>query len=80
MAMIFVFGRVTGKDCGQSKATVRRMIRLGLRFQFIEVPESGAVVEELKVAGYKSIPVVSGPTGSWSGFRPEKMKELAEHV
>ena len=70
----------TQPNCPQCHATRKQLERLGIEHQVVDVtadPEAHAYVTGL---GYQSAPVVVAGDDHWSGFRDEKIKELAERL
>lgn len=43
----------------------------------VDVTEDAAALDTVTGLGYQSLPVVVTAQGHWSGFRPERVKELA---
>ena len=41
-------------------------------------PHCEATFEQIKNAGFKQIPVVISPNSSWSGHRPDLIRQLAQ--
>ncbi|WP_163557075.1 glutaredoxin-like protein NrdH [Halomonas sp. NO4] len=63
--------------CVQCVATYRALERQGIDFRVIDIeadPAGRRAVEEL---GYRQLPVVIAGEEHWSGFRPDRIQELA---
>ncbi len=52
----------------------------GIEFEEINIKDHPEVIEELKLYGFGSMPVVAVDTldDAWSGFRPDRLAELEE--
>ena len=78
---VVVYSR--GETCQQCTATTRRMDRHGVAYREEALDEHPNVVAYAKEQGWTSAPVVMvfDVTGqlvaAWSGFRPDKIKEVA---
>lgn len=67
----------TKENCPACKMTKALMSKLGIEYETIDVTNDQHQLNRLKQLGYKQLPVVtSGKNIGWSGFRPEKIKEL----
>ncbi|WP_311944044.1 glutaredoxin-like protein NrdH [Halomonas piscis] len=63
--------------CVQCLATCREMEKRGLSYTVINVDETPAAREDLAQLGYRQLPVVTAGESHWSGFRPDRIRELA---
>lgn len=74
-------GRITvytKPACVQCDATKRTLDKYGLPFVEIDLSVNEDVLDQLKVAGWMRAPVVVTPQGEvWSGFRPDRIRDLA---
>lgn len=68
----------TKPACVQCNATYRALDKKGIAYNSVDITEDADALERLKALGYQQAPVVDSPTGSWSGFNPGKIEELAE--
>lgn len=68
----------TKPACVQCNATYRALDKNGIPYKTVDITEDAAAYERLLELGYQQAPVVTAPTGDWSGFRPDKIEELAE--
>ena len=58
--------------------TARKMTSLGIDHQYVDVSEVPELVEIAQAAGAMATPLVfRGTEFLWSGYRPDRMKELA---
>ncbi len=80
-------------SCVQCNATYRALDKIGLCYDVIDITakENLAHLERAKSEGYLQAPVVfinavgddilaAEPLDHWSGFRPDKIRELAERL
>lgn len=68
-------------NCPQCKMTLVVMRQLQIQPDTtINISEHPEAIESLKQAGWKATPVVVTDTDSWSGFRPDKIKQLVDQV
>lgn len=68
----------TKPACVQCNATYRALDKKGIAYQSLDISEDADALERLKALGFQQAPVVEAPTGSWSGFNPGKIEELAQ--
>ncbi len=69
----------TKPGCQPCKMTKRSMDTLGIRFNAIDIAEHPAAAESLIADGFMTMPVVKLLDGTtWSGYKPELIKALAE--
>lgn len=68
----------TKPACVQCSATYRALDKKGIPYQSLDISQDENALERLKALGFQQAPVVEAPTGSWSGFNPTKIDELAE--
>ena len=81
----------TKPSCVQCNATYRALDAKGIEYQitFLEktgvrqitdLSEDASALEQVKALGYMQAPVVVTDDGHWSGFRPDKIDELAARL
>lgn len=70
----------TKPACVQCNATYRALDKKGLAYHSIDISKDEEALEKLKALGYQQAPVVVTDMDHWSGFRPDKINELAERV
>lgn len=72
----------TCDDCQPSKATRIYLLKYGVSFVEVNVGKNRQAIRLLVEHGHEFLPVVeydvAGTKGSWCGFEPEKIEELAE--
>lgn len=64
-------------SCVQCTATYRALDSKGLEYEVKDVSQDEDALAELKGLGYLQAPVVVTDNGHWSGFRPDKIDQLA---
>lgn len=68
----------TKPRCFKCDATKRLLDQLGIRYTAVDITEAPVVLEALKAQGFAEAPVIDTGTDLWSGFRPERLRTLAE--
>jgi glutaredoxin-like protein NrdH len=67
----------TKPACVQCNATYRALDKKGITYQSVDISQDADALERLKTLGYMQAPVVVTEQDHWSGFRPDKIEELA---
>lgn len=67
----------TKSRCVQCDATKRALNKSGIAYDLVDLTEDELALEQVKALGYAQAPVVVTSNDHWSGFRPDKLKELA---
>jgi glutaredoxin-like protein NrdH len=67
----------TKPSCVQCTATYRALENKGIEFEIFDLSVDEKALETVKELGYLQAPVVITDSDSWSGFRPDKIEELA---
>jgi len=67
----------TKPACVQCNATYRALDKNGIPYTTVDISQDASALENLKALGYQQAPVVTSPIGSWSGYEPDKVKDLA---
>lgn len=70
----------TKPACVQCNATYRAMDAKGIHYAIIDVTQDDEALEAIKALGYLQAPVVMTDEDHWSGFRPDKIDELAARI
>lgn len=65
-------------NCVQCTATKRALDKAGLIYEVIDISTDDQARDQLAARGFQSAPVVFAGDDSWSGFRPERIKELGK--
>lgn len=67
----------TKPSCVQCTATYRALDSKGIEYEVLDVSTDENALEAVKSLGYLQAPVVITDDDHWSGFRPDKINELA---
>jgi len=67
-------------SCVQCNATYRALDAKGIEYSVTDVSEDADALEHVKSLGYLQAPVVVTDGDHWSGFRPDKIDELAARL
>lgn len=70
----------TKPACVQCNATYRALDKKGIAYDVVDITEDAAALAAVKELGYLQAPVVVAEGDHWSGFRPDKIDELAAKV
>src|SRR5690606_21893818 len=70
----------TKPSCVQCNATYRALDAQGIEYEIHDLSEDAAALEQVKALGYMQAPVVVTDEDHWSGFRPDKISELASRL
>lgn len=66
------------EDCVQCKATVRKADELNLDYEYIDLETvAPEIIQGFRDEGLLQAPVVEANGERWSGFRPDKLGEVA---
>lgn len=72
--MVIVY---TKPGCPQCERTKKLMDNNGIEYETVDVSVNPEARENLLAQGYSQMPIVHTEHDEWSGFRPDKIKELA---
>ena len=67
-------------SCVQCNATYRALDAKGIEYEVTDVSQDADALEQVKALGYMQAPVVIADGDHWSGFRPDKIDELAARL
>jgi len=70
----------TKPSCVQCNATYRALDAKGIEYEIHDLSEDATALEQVKALGYMPAPVVVTDEDHWSGFRPDKIDELAARL
>jgi len=70
----------TKPSCVQCNATYRALDSRGIEYEVLDVTEDETALATVKELGYLQAPVVVADGEHWSGFRPDKIDELAQRL
>lgn len=66
----------TKPDCVQCKATYSALEKESFEYEIIDVSEDVEAKDYIQSLGYLQVPVVVAGDDHWSGFRPDRIKQL----
>ena len=70
----------TKPSCVQCTATYRALDHKGIEYEILDLSVDENALEAVKALGYLQAPVVITDEDHWSGFRPDKINELAQRL
>src|SRR6218665_3257900 len=70
----------TKPSCVQCNATYRALDSKGIEYEILDLSEDEGALAQVKELGYLQAPVLITDEGHWSGFRPDKIAELAARL
>lgn len=66
----------TKPDCPQCKMTEQLLLKNHIKYNKVDITKHPESRDKLISMGYKSAPVVVANGMRWSGFRPDKLRQL----
>lgn len=70
----------TKPACVQCNATYKALDNQGLAYNVVDIGQDPEAREYVMALGYLQAPVVVAGNEHWSGFRPDRIKELAKRA
>ena len=70
----------TKPACVQCNATYKALDKNGIAYEVVDITESTQAREYVMSLGYLQAPVVVAGDDHWSGFRPDRIKALANEA
>ena len=70
----------TKPACVQCNATYKALDKQGLSYEIVDITEVPEARDYVMALGYLQAPVVITDEDHWSGFRPDKIDELASRL
>jgi len=70
----------TKTGCVQCDATERALDKKDIAHRTIDISTDTEALARIKALGYLQAPVIVTDQDHWSGFRPDKIEELAQLV
>lgn len=64
-------------NCVQCDATYRALNKNNLGYEIVDITQDPEALQTVKALGYQQAPIVFADGDHWSGFRPDKIKQLA---
>ncbi len=68
----------TKPACVQCNATYRALDKKGITYESVDMSQDAEALDRVRSLGYMQAPVVVTEKDHWSGFRPDKISELAQ--
>ena len=66
----------TKPACMQCKATTKALDKAGLEYELVDISLDDEARDFVMALGYLQAPVVMAGSDHWSGFRPERIRDL----
>ena len=66
--------------CSQCFSTKKLMDKKGVTYREVDLSQNIDKLEELRQKGFSQAPIVEAGDQMWSGFRFDKIEDLAEEV
>ncbi|MCL2533373.1 MAG: redoxin NrdH [Nocardiaceae bacterium] len=70
----------TKPACVQCNATYRALDKAGLEYDVVDISENPEARDYVMALGYLQAPVVVAGDDHWSGFRPDRIKDLTANA
>ncbi|TSD93480.1 glutaredoxin-like protein NrdH [Gordonia rubripertincta] len=67
----------TKPACVQCNTTYKALDKLGLSYETVDITQDAEARDYVMSLGYLQAPVVVAGDEHWSGFRPDRIKKLA---
>lgn len=67
----------TKPSCVQCDMTKRYLDKSGVQYETVDITQNPEALDMILGMGFSSAPVVVSDQGSWAGFQPEKLSQLA---
>lgn len=67
----------TKPACVQCHTTFKALDKAGLPYEIVDIAENSEARDYVMSLGYLQAPVVVAGDDHWSGFRPDRIKKLA---
>ena len=67
----------TKPACMQCRATKRALDKVGLDYTVVDISMDDEARDYVMALGYLQAPVVTVDDDHWSGFRPDRIREIA---
>ena len=68
----------TKPQCVQCTATYKALDMAGIAYTVVDLSADTEAAEYVRTLGYQQAPVVITPDASWTGYRPDLIRELAK--
>ena len=70
----------TTPNCAQCSMTAKTMDKLGIVYDKVDLSQHPDLIERFQEMGHSAAPIVVTDKKTWSGFRIEKIKSLAQFL
>ena len=67
-------------NCPQCAATKRAIDRLGAPYTVVDITTDPAALATLQEAGFRQAPVVFVDSDFWTGYRPDRIRDVARRL
>lgn len=67
----------TKPACVQCDMTKRYLDKAGVEYSTVDITQDPTALDMILGMGFSSAPVVISESGSWAGFQPDRLSELA---
>ena len=67
-------------NCPQCAATKRAFDRLGAPYTVVDIPTAPVALATLQEAGFRQAPVVFVDSDFWTGYRPDRIRDVARRL
>ncbi len=67
----------TKSNCVQCEQTKKQFVKLGIKYEEHNLEVNLDQLEAFKEQGLMSAPIIESETGTWSGFRIDKINDLS---
>lgn len=66
--------------CTQCKFTQRELDKTGIEYEIIDLSQDPQALEYVQQLGYLQAPVVQAGADHWSGFKPDRIRQVAQQL
>lgn len=66
------------QHCPQCDATKRQFAKQGVDFDLVDLTDNRELVDEFIAKGFRQTPIVVTDEETWSGYRPDLIRKVAE--
>jgi glutaredoxin-like protein NrdH len=70
----------TTSNCVQCMQTKKQFDKLGIAYEEQSLEDNPLALDGFKAQGFLQAPIVTTDNRTWSGFRLDKIKSLANHL
>ena len=66
--------------CTQCKFTKRELDKTGIEYEIVDISQDPQALEYVQQLGYLQAPVVQAGADHWSGFKPDRIRQVAQQL